>query len=313
MSDIQIEDLCISFGNGNVVDHISTTFREGCITGLIGESGSGKSVLGMSIMGLLPSNAKQTGKILFENRDMLELTQKELRKIRGKKIGLIPQNPAASLNPSIKVRVQTEEAVRAGEKNRKAAKEKSKVLLQRFGFPKPELILEKYPFQLSGGMKQRVICSMGMACEPQWVIADEPTKGLDAALRGQVCDLLNEISKDESKSMLIITHDLVLAERSCQWLMVLYQGSILEEGKVHDVLNEPLHPYTQGLLNAQPSRGMKPLPPAAYGDSAGNGCVFLERCPRARKLCREKTPEVAALKDGRKVRCHYAFGSTASE
>lgn len=306
--NIILEDLTISFGNGNVVNHISTVFREGSITGLLGESGSGKSVLGMSILGLLPSNAMQTGKILFEGRDLLSLKQKELRKIRGRKIGLIPQNPADSLNPSRKTGAQMTEAVQVKVKDKKEAKAQSFALLGQFGFPDPEPVMKSYPFQLSGGMKQRVLSSMGLACDPPWVIADEPTKGLDAGLRGQVCGLLKNISGQKGKSMLIITHDLILAEQVCQWLMVLYQGRIMEEGTTKEILYRPLHPYTKGLLDSQPSRGMKAIPLAKPGTEAGRGCEFAGRCPYAAEVCFEKLPPVKLLEGHRKVRCHNAAG-----
>lgn len=309
--DIILKDLTISFGNGNVVNHISTVFKSGHITGLLGESGSGKSVLGMSILGLLPSNAVQTGEILFEGHNMLKLKQKELRKIRGRKIGLIPQNPADSLNQSRKIRPQITEAVRVEIRNKKEAEARGISLLKHFGFPKPEPVLESYPFQLSGGMKQRVLSSMGLACDPDWVIADEPTKGLDAGLRGQVCELLNDISRESQKSMLIITHDLFLAENACQWLMVLYQGKIMEEGTAEEILHAPLHPYTKGLINSQPSHGMKAIPLPAPGIEVGNGCEFSSRCPNASRRCFAEAPSVNIIDEHRKVRCHYAVGCPA--
>ncbi|QNM05806.1 ABC transporter ATP-binding protein [Qiania dongpingensis] len=311
--NIILEDLTVSFGNGNVVNHISTVFQSGYITGLLGESGSGKSVLGMSVIGLLPSNAKQSGRILFGNRNLLALTQKQLRGIRGKRIGLIPQNPADSLNPARRIGPQMTEAVRVNIKKKKEAKKKANLLLQTFGFLDSAPILRNYSFQLSGGMKQRVLSAMGLACDPEWVIADEPTKGLDAALRGQVCSLLNEISRKKGKSMLIITHDLMLAEKSCQWLMVLYQGRIMEEGNTEEVLHHPLHPYTEGLLSAQPSHGMHSIPYAASKKGGNSGCEFSDRCPKASKICCEADPPVIVLNGHRKVRCHYAAGSPASE
>ena len=216
--DIEIRQLSVWFdtaqGPVKAVDGLSTTFRAGQISGVIGESGSGKSVMGMSLLRLLPNTARVTGECWFGGQELYSMPLRELRKLRGAAIGLIPQNPNASLDPVMKLKKQLTEAITAhGGKGKKGAEARAAELLRQFGFEEPERILGQYAFQMSGGMNQRLVSALGLACQPGWVIADEPTKGLDAVLRRQVCAVLRQIHLRHHSSMLLITHDLELARR----------------------------------------------------------------------------------------------------
>lgn len=305
--DIVIQSLDISFRDKQrivpVVRDVNVTFHAGTVTGLIGESGSGKSVLGMSILRLLPASAKVEGTCLYGGRDLYRLTEKEMCKVRGQQIGLIPQNPTESLNPVRTVGRQLTECVtihRPGEK--KAAEERRNTLLARFGFAQPDKINRAYSFQLSGGMNQRVVSAMGLMSKPEWIIADEPTKGLDAILRKQVYSVLREISETETKGMILITHDISLAGAICDRLLVLYKGMLLEQGNTRDILSSPLHPYTKGLLASLPERGMHPIR-RANQQSDCIGCGFCPRCEYATERCRREIPPETVVDGGRIVRC----------
>ena len=283
-SDILINRLTVAFGAGSdaaAVKNVTTRFFSGQVTGLIGESGSGKSVLGMSILRLLPSSARLSGAIEFDGENLLSFSAREMQALRGSRIGLIPQSPGDSLD-----------------KARRRAVE----LLKAFHFEDINRVMQSYPFQLSGGMQQRVVSAMGLSCGPEWLIADEPTKGLDAVLREQVYSLLDDIAQNHIKSMIIITHDLSLAARVCHRLLVMYQGRVVEEGPAGEVLASPLHPYTAGLLAAMPSRGMNPLPPPDPSVPA-TGCPFAARCTQRLDRCTGTVPPMRA-QSGRKARCY---------
>lgn len=299
--------VCFRTTSGPVyaVRDANTVFESGKVTGMIGESGSGKSVLGMGILKLLASNAYLDGECWYGEEKISSLPEKKMKTLRGKEIALIPQNPAEALNPVVKIKKQLIEAVTVhGRKKGKEAEGQYHRLMQRFGFLDDETIGRKYSFQLSGGMNQRVISVLGLMNRPRWVIADEPTKGLDAILRKQVFQVLKEIVACDTKSMILITHDVVLAQRLCDKILVLYKGEILEQGDTDVVLEQPLHPYTQGLVNALPSRGMKPIPLPSQGrEGMENGCVFYSRCQMACDRCGKERPGDFSTKDGRKVRC----------
>ncbi|EET62144.1 ABC transporter, ATP-binding protein [Marvinbryantia formatexigens DSM 14469] len=312
--DIEIRNLCVSFpeknGVSQVVTDVHALFGEGVVTGLIGESGSGKSVLGMSILQLLPKNAVVEGSCMYEGRNLYNLTQEEMRKIRGQEIALIPQNPSESLNPIRRIGKQLIEGVTAHKSlSRKEARNRRDALLVRFGFPEPEKINRAYTFQLSGGMNQRVISALGLMEQPEWVIADEPTKGLDAILRRQVYRVLKEISEQETRGMIVITHDIALAGALCKRLMVLYKGTVLEQGETAQILENPAHPYTQGLIASLPEKGMHPIRRADPGKiSETKGCRFYPRCPYGTEKCRKTLPPEIQLPDGRLVRCNRYAG-----
>lgn len=303
--DIILQDVAVHFevssGTVKAVDDVSATFRSGHITGLIGESGSGKSVLGLAILGLLPAYAKVSGDIHYGEINITHASLRQLRTLRGQKIGLIPQNPNDSLNPVRRIGVQIDEALMMIDKNAKSRKLKAQSLLLSFGFDDPERILRAYPFELSGGMQQRVLCAIGIACSPRWVVADEPTKGLDIDLREQVSNTLFSLKQYGVNGMIVITHDLVLSDKLCDSLAVMYSGELVEMGK--DVLTKPLHPYTMGFLTSLPQNGMKPMlgRAPAPGESF-QGCKFAPRCMYRTARCMAEKP-YAYKHNERIVRC----------
>lgn len=311
--DIEIKGLEVSFVDHGqettVVTGVDATFPEGSITGLIGESGSGKSVLGLSMLQLLPGSAKVRGSCLYEGRDLLALSEKEMKKVRGREIALIPQNPTESLNPVRKVGRQLVECVTVHEKNgKREARRRRDLLLERFGFRDTARINGSYSFELSGGMNQRVVSALGLMNHPKWVIADEPTKGLDTILRRQVYEVLRDIGKSEVKGMVVITHDITLAGALCDRMMVLYKGCVMERGETRNILESPMHPYTIGLIGSLPEKGMRPIGRADRDkECCLLGCRFYPRCPWGEKRCGKEMPPEVTLSDGRKVRCfHYA-------
>lgn len=308
VSDIEIRHLTVTFetaqGPVRAVSDLSTTFRAGRISGIIGESGSGKSVMGLSILRLLPNTARVSGECWFGEEELYTLPRGRLRKLRGASIGLIPQNPNASLDPVMRIGRQITEAVIAhGGGNRKQAREQAALLLKQFGFEQPEEILRQYSFQMSGGMNQRLVSALGLASSPGWVIADEPTKGLDAVIRNQVYTVLRQIYTEYQSSMIVITHDLYLARKLCDDIRVLYRGQIVEQGTAAEVMEHPCHPYTAGLLGALPDRGMKPVPASDPAKENHSGCPFYSRCVRSMERCSRELPEEFDRPRGGKVRC----------
>lgn len=307
-SDIEIRNLSVSFQDGGETVHamegVNAYFPAGSVTGLIGESGSGKSLLGMSILGLLSGQARVDGTCMYKGMDLYRLPEKEMQEIRGKEISLIPQNPTESLNPIRRIGKQLTECMNVhGNKDKQLADTRRDEFLRRFGFPDPDRINCSYSFQLSGGMNQRVISAMGLMNRPKWVIADEPTKGLDAILRRQVYQILKEISETDTEGMIVITHDIALAEALCDRLMVLYKGSIMEVGDTRTILEHPAHPYTKGLVASLPEKGMNPIGRAVRKNEGNSGCSFYPRCPYAADACKNGPVPEAELPDGRKVRC----------
>lgn len=309
VENIRFEDFHVQFPSKNglatVANHISVTFESGKITGLIGESGSGKSVLGMSILRLLPASAIISGHCFYGKEDLFAADIKRMRKIRGKEIAVIPQNPSEALNPIRKIGSQlTESLLEHRILNRKRAEERICAELKSFGFSDAADIMNHYSFEMSGGMNQRILSVLGLACRPNWLIADEPTKGLDAIVRNQVLNVLKKAAQETTGSMLVITHDLKLAERLCDDICVLYSGNILENGKTEHVFHHPAHPYTQGLLASTPSRGMHPIPGYAAEETTNTaGCPFSARCSHAMERCKNDLPKEVTLESGTKVRC----------
>lgn len=306
--ELYTQDLCVHFatrsGDIPAVNHVSLTFSEQQVTGIIGETGSGKSVLGLSILGLLQSNASVSGKIFLGERELTALSEKELCTVRGKEIALVAQNPATSLNPSVRVGRQIEEVFRLAGRSRADCKRLTLALLRQMAFSSPEQIANAYPFELSGGMRQRVLTAIAVAAHPKWLIADEPTKGLDAVVRNQVYDTFCMVRDQYRAGFIVITHDLLLARKFCDHIIVMYCGRVLETNTAQELFEHPKHPYTQGLITSLPHLGMKPMagfsPPFTDQPS---GCVFHPRCPYAEARCRDEKPESTSFGEG-SVCCH---------
>lgn len=240
---------------------------------------------------------------MYKGRDLFSLPEAEMQKVLGKEIALIPQNPTESLNPVRTIGRQLTECVTIHEKRRKAdAQKRRDQLLRCLGFHRPEQVSNSYSFELSGGMNQRIVTALGLMNHPRWVIADEPTKGLDAVLRRQVYQVLKEIGGSEAGGMMVITHDILLAEALCDRLLVLYKGCVMEQGKGETILRHPAHPYTRGLLESLPENGMHPIP-RADEKKTDSGCRFYPRCPHGSKACGQMLPPETVLEDGRIVRC----------
>lgn len=285
------------------VDGVSLKIYENESLALIGESGSGKSVLGMSILRLLPKNAKISGKIFFNGSNLLELPEEELKKIRGKEIAWIPQSPATSLNPVLKVGIQIAEPMEGHlNMDRKSALKKAIKLLKFFDIQPAEKRVNEYPHQYSGGMKQRALVAMGTSTKPKLIIADEPTKGVDAAKRIKVTEIFEKVKEDDKLSLLIITHDLPFAEKLADRVAVMYCGQVVEICNAKTFFKTPLHPYSKALLDSLPSRGLKPIkgnPPSMI--NSPKGCRFHPRCEHAMDKCAKEPPFVEV--NGGHVRC----------
>jgi len=309
LSLLEIRDLSIEFPAGEntvkAVSHVSFELREGETFGIIGESGSGKSVIGLAVLRLLQANAKVSGEILFHGQELLSLKPSELRKIRGKQISLMPQNPAGALNPVLKNRIQMEEVFEGTRAEKKEGMRKALKLMKQLFLRDPERLCSLYPHQLSGGMRQRLIACMSLSFEPEILIADEPTKGLDPEAKAGAVDLFTRIKKEYGKTMLLITHDLDLALEVCDRIAVMYAGEIVELDGASKVLSMPLHPYTKGLVRAQPRKGLVPLSGQSPSRiSLPDGCFFHERCRYSNIECSRKHPEMKNHRGGL-VRCHF--------
>jgi len=311
---LSIEDLHLNFrtfwGTAYVLDGVNLKIYEDEVFGLVGETGCGKSVTSMSILRLLPSNAELSGKIIFEGQNLLELPEKELRKIRGKKISIVFQDPMSSLNPLFKIKTQMGDIIKLHHNiDKDEALKKAEKLLRAVNLPDPHRVLESYPHQLSGGMRQRIMIAMALSFEPSLLIADEPTTALDVTIQKQILDLILELKKKYHFSVLLITHDLGVVAETCDRVGVMYAGNIVEVADANKLFENPLHPYTQGLLSAIPDpRYKKPLKPLR-----GNvpsllepppGCRFHPRCDFAMKICSKKKPKLVEYSENHTVACH---------
>lgn len=271
--------------------------------GLIGETGSGKTVLGMAILRLLQPNTVIEGEIRYRGRDLLSLPEDEMRKVRGREIGAVPQNSGTSLNPVYTVGDQIAEAValHQGQKGQKA-RQRAVELLDAVRIPDPAVMAREYPHRFSGGMRERALIAMALACSPSLLIADEPTKGLDAVTKREIVDLFAEVNRD--RSVLFITHDIEAAATLATRVAVMYAGEIVEIGGAEAVIGDPAHPYTGGLLASLPERGMRPIPGSAPSlITPPPGCRFSPRCVCAAKDCKSKHPGLAEVGPGHYARC----------
>ena len=312
---LQIDNLTVEFrvddATVKAVDGVSFAIRRGEILGLVGESGSGKSVTSLAIMGLLPSDVARVsgGRILFDGQDLLTLPENELRKLRGGRIGMIFQEPLSALNPVFSVGHQIVTGILAHERvSRAAARARAIELLAMVHIADPATSIDAYPFQMSGGMRQRVLIAMVLASQPDLLIADEPTTALDVTIQAQILDLLREIRAQTGVAILFISHDLAVIAELCDSVAVMYAGEVQERGAVLPVLTAPRHPYTRGLLSciADPVTG-KPLVPIEGRppllSEIAPGCRFESRCAHAMPRCGVIHPAIEILEMQREVRC----------
>ncbi len=314
---LSVRDLRVTFQRHGeegfrAVDGVSFDVRPGQTVGLVGESGCGKSVTSLAIMGLLPERGNTVeGEVLFEDTDLLMVDEKELRNRRGRDIAMIFQDPLSSLNPVISVGLQVTEVLeRHRGMSRKAAQPVARDLLERVGIPDPDRRLKDYPHQMSGGMRQRALIAMALACAPRLLIADEPTTALDVTIQAQILALLKELVQDTGTALIMITHDLGVVAGLCDEVNVLYAGRLVERGERHELFAEPRHPYTHGLLASIPRltapRGEKLTPiPGSVADNLpwDHACAFAPRCSQPIEACTRESPALEQS-GSRALRCH---------
>jgi peptide/nickel transport system ATP-binding protein len=313
---LEIEDLSVSFKGDNgrltqAVRELSFAIIAGRILGIVGESGSGKSVTSLAIMRLLPAgSARISGRIAFEGRNLLDLPESAMRRLRGNRIAMIFQEPMTSLNPSYTVGSQIAEALTCHRGlPQREARQQAIELLRQVRIPAPETCVNSYPHKLSGGMRQRVMIAMALACRPALLIADEPTTALDVTIQAQMLDLLRVLNAETGAAIIFISHDLGVVAELCDEVAVMYAGQIVERGSVQDLFTRPQHPYTAGLLGALPAFSEKRARLAAIPGTvpaAGasiEGCRFSPRCPFALGDCRRISPPLKSLGPSHETRC----------
>ncbi|MEL7647914.1 MAG: ABC transporter ATP-binding protein [Sedimentibacter sp.] len=315
---LQVKDLktylFLASGVAKAVDGVSFNLEKGKTLGIVGESGSGKSMTASSIIRLLPRNTGkiQDGEIIFDDRDVLSLSKKELLEFRGKDVAVIFQDPMSALDPVFKIGDQMIEKICA---HQKVSKQEARAIaveaLRKVGIPNPESRMQSYPYELSGGMCQRVIIAMAICKQPKLVIADEPTTALDVTVQAQVLKLLKNMQKENDTAILLITHNLGVVWEMCDTVMVMYAGKTVEYATTADLYSEPLHPYTWGLLDSMPkltdtAKTKLVTIPGTPPDLrlTGNCCNFYNRCPYVKPVCTEKAPELTEVKRGHFVACH---------
>ena len=297
-------------GKVPAVDGVDFTIRKGETLGIVGESGCGKSVTSMSILKLLPPEGRVVdGEILFKGENIVKYTAIQMEKIRGKEIAMIFQEPMTSLNPVYTGGTQIAEMINAHETlPKKAVRERAIEMLRLVGIPSPEKRVDEYPHELSGGMRQRVMIAMALSCDPELLIADEPTTALDVTIQAQILDLMRKLQEKLNTSIMMITHDLGVIAEMADYVLVMYAGMVMEYCDVHALFKNPLHPYTQGLIHALPNINdhketlyvIKGNVPSLYDMPAG--CRFWPRCPYATERCKTEIPPLYQL-GKRKVRC----------
>ena len=313
---LEIRGLATTFdsvrGPVRVLEHLDLDLEAGRILGLVGESGSGKSVTALSILRLIsPPGRIDGGQVLFDGIDLMGLSEREMRGIRGKRIAMIFQDPRGYLDPVARVGSVLAEIYRTHEHaSRRAARERAVEMLRTVGLGGPDRVMRAYPHELSGGMAQRVLIALALACGPQLLIADEPTTALDVTVQMETIRLLRSLRDSLGLTIVLITHDLGVVAEICDEVAVMYAGQIVERGSVSAVLEQPRHPYTVGLLKARPSVKTRVVTPIEGGLpnllTLPDGCRFAPRCPLADAHCRRVAPTLRQLPDGRDVRCHYA-------
>ena len=312
---LQVKDLHTSFptesGEVRAVNGINFSLQRGRVLGIVGESGSGKSVTAYSILRILDNPGKITkGEILFEDTDIVKLPQHQMRQIRGAKISIIFQDPMTSLNPVYTVGNQLTEAIRLHtNRNRQQAQERALEMLELVGVNEPHKRLKQYPYQLSGGMRQRVMIAMALACEPDIIIADEPTTALDVTIQAQILELMQELKEKLGMAIIMITHDLGVIAEMCDEIIVMYAGRVCERGTANEIFYNPRHEYTKGLLRSIPKMTANKERLTPIGGSPVDllnmpkGCAFAARCDRAMKICLTEPPEELVINPEHRASC----------
>ena len=321
---LEIENLSVEFptsqGTLRAVDRIDLTLDEGEVLGVVGESGSGKSVTMLALMGLVGYPGRvRADRLRFDGRDLLTMSARERRQLTGKDVAMIFQEPSTSLNPCFTIGFQLAETLKKHEgMDSKAAKRRSIELLEQVGIPAPESRLKAFPHQMSGGMNQRVMIAMAIACNPRLLIADEPTTALDVTIQAQILDLLMTLQRERNMALVLITHNMGVVAETAQRIMVMYAGQIMEERKVDALFSAPQHPYSAALLAALPERSegesrLATIPGMVPGLSdRPKGCLFSPRCAYATEHSRTVQPQLRPWQDGH-VRCHYPLGDPQRE
>jgi oligopeptide transport system ATP-binding protein len=314
MGLLDVQDLLVSFdtpeGEVRAVNGIDFHLDEGETLAIVGESGSGKSQLVMALMGLLAENGKASGVARFRDKDLMQMTQRELNGVRGKDIAMIFQDPMTSLNPFLTIeRQMTEVLIHHQNMRHQEAVEKAVEMLRAVRIPDPEERIRQYPHEYSGGMRQRVMIAMGLLCQPDLLIADEPSTALDVTVQAQITTLVGELREKTHMSIILITHDLAVVAGICDRILVMYAGKVVESGTVDDIFYSPQHPYTQGLLDSVPRldrvtddelHAIPGNPPNLL--DLPSGCSFRDRCAQAREECMSEPP-TWRTKQGRMSRC----------
>lgn len=311
---LEIKDLTIHYVTDDevvrAVNDISVSLEEGESLGLVGETGAGKTTTAMGILGLVPDPPGKIigGEVLYKGRNLLELSEAEMRKIRGHEISMIFQDPMTALNPVLTVGDQIMEVIKLHQKVSKAeAMKRAMDMMEMVGIEGGRC--NEYPHQFSGGMKQRIVIAIALACNPSLLIADEPTTALDVTIQAQVLDLIDNLKKKFNTSLLLITHDLGVVAEVCDKVAIVYAGRIVEYGTLRHIYNNPKHPYTNGLFGSipdfsrkahrlNPIKGLMPDP-----SNLPEGCAFADRCPEAEECCRKRQPEAVEVEPGHLVRC----------
>ena len=313
---IEVNDLKTSFythlGEVQAVRGVSFSVKKGEVLGIVGESGSGKSVTSMSVMKLVSYPGKiKSGEIIFKGENLIDKTDKEMLSIRGDKISMIFQDPMTSLNPVYTIGNQIIEAItRHQNVGKKEAREKAIDMLRMVGIPSPEERIDNYPHEFSGGMRQRAMIAIALSCEPDLLIADEPTTALDVTIQAQIMNLLKDLKDKVDTSIILITHDLGVVADSCDKIIVMYGGLVMERGTAREIFYEPKHPYTMGLMKSIPkldkedSGRLIPIPGTPPDlIKPPTGCPFSARCPYAMKICTQEMPEYTVFSEGNEAAC----------
>ena len=314
---LEVKDLQISFksyaGEVQAVRDVNFDLRRGETLAIVGESGSGKSVTAKSIMKLLPESNSEIkgGEAIFEDRNLLELSDKQMQKVRGPKISMVFQDPMTSLDPTMKIGRQIVESLKKHlGLSRGKAKERAVDLLRMVGIPNPEDRVDSYPHQFSGGMRQRVVIAIALSCDPDVLIADEPTTALDVTIQAQILDLLRKLQEENGTSIILITHDLGVVANAAHRVAVMYSGRVIETGDVREIFYEPKHPYTWGLLTSVPlptadrSQELIPIPGSPPDPlDPPKACPFAARCPHTMRICTEEMPEFTRFSEEHGAAC----------